>query len=83
MRCFTRCYWNDDDCCHCLHANRQGCVQRSTNPERGADAAASGGVRSKPLLAGELARPACKGKTVGQSPCVSGASAASPANTKL
>jgi hypothetical protein len=37
-----------------------------------ADAAASGGVRSKPLLAGELARPACNGETVGQAPGVSG-----------
>lgn len=49
-------------------------------PERRADAAASGGVRSKPLLAGERSDARGKGETGGQAPCVSGASAASAAN---
>ena len=37
-----------------------------------ADAAASGGVRSKPLLAGERSVARGKGETGGQAPCVSG-----------
>lgn len=39
---------------------------------RRAYAAASGGVRSKPLLAGERSVARGKGETGGQAPCVSG-----------
>src|SRR5574343_322552 len=80
MQCYRkRCNGHRaDDTCFALpegSADIVECPDRISKPKRRADAAASGGVRSKPLLAGERSDARGKGETGWQAPGVSGTSA--------